>query len=209
MYRDDLEMIVTSLLDGESEVIETDERTWVHGAVRQRDRLVAVAGYCADHQGGDFIEIGCLHGGTTSRLAPVAVKHGRRIVCVDPWPQKCPLTGTDYGEDPFATFCGRMQEWSETWQEAVDIIRASSLEADTIAQIASRELVFAFVDGLHSYEAAVSDIAAVGHCNMVIAVDDVLWSEDVMRAAQEGAAKLGREWFHNPLCREGYILPSE
>lgn len=179
-----------------------ETRLWVQGSIQQRERLSAVAEWCVRNHPGDLIEIGCLHGGTTVHLADIAQSHGRHVICVDPWPPKCPLTNTDYGPDPFAIFKERLQPW---W-DILDVFKTSSMDAATVPAIKSRPLAFAFVDGLHSYEATLSDIKTVSHCSGVIAVDDVLWSEDVRRAYDEGAKLIKRRkvWLeHN---REGYLV---
>jgi hypothetical protein len=198
---DDIVQIVLANTGGEAERIATDNRQWVHGCLKQRDRIAAVAEYCAHRCAGDIIEIGCLHGGTTRYLAPIAQKYNRRIICVDPWPTKCPLTNTDYGADPFGQFKAAMQEW---W-DLLDIVKTESQYPGTVAFIKSRPLCFAFVDGMHTYECAKTDIATVAHCTGVICVDDVLWEPGVKRAFVEGAASLGKQAYHSELCREGWI----
>ena len=200
---DEIVAMVAERSNLEADGYRTDDRTWVNGSIQQRDRIAAIADYAARRWAGDFIEIGCLHGGTTRRLASVARLHGRRIVCVDPWPSKCPIAGTDYGKDPFATFKAAMLDW---W-DLLDIIKASSMDAATIAAVKTRPLCFAFVDGLHTYEAAASDIATVAHCIGIIAVDDIGWEPGVARAFWEGAGNLSRDALHNKLNREGYIGP--
>lgn len=200
---DDIAKIVNDNLQGERERIETDPRTWVHGCLRQRERIAAVAEYCAQHWSGDFVEIGCLHGGTTRHLAPIARRHSRRIVCVDPWPSKCPLTNTDYGPDPYGQFITTMADWIDL----LDILKTKSQEPATIAYIQTRPLCFAFVDGMHTYECASADIATVAHCVGVVCVDDILWEPGVKQAFWESALKLQRMGLENNLCREGWLVP--
>ena len=199
---DDIVQIVNDNVGGEAERIRCDPRKWVWGCLHQRDRIAAVAEYCVERYAGDIIEIGCLHGGTTRYLGPIARKYNRRIVCVDPWPTKCPLINTDYGPDPFGQFSAAMQEW---W-DLLDIIKAESQVASTVELIKSRPLCFAFVDGMHTYGCARVDIATVSHCAGVICVDDVLWEPGVKQAFLEGGASLGRQAYHSELCREGWMV---
>lgn len=195
--------LIEANVAGERERIQTDERVWIHGCLRQRDRIAAIAAYCAQNWPGDFIEIGCLHGGTTRYLAEVARRFGRRILCVDPWPTKCPLTNTDYGPDPYGTFRAAMAEW---W-DILDVFKTESQNVATVAAIKARPLAFAFVDGMHTYEAARADIATVAHTAGVICVDDTLWEAGVGRAFEEGATALRREAVSRFYCRESWLIP--
>lgn len=153
--------------------------------------------HCAERFPGDLIEIGCLTGETTRLLCRVAAKYDRRVVCVDPWEagtQNC--TGDEYD-----LFLQNTQEY----RHLTDIIRASSQEPSTIQQIKSRQLSFAFVDGLHMPDACASDIKAVSHCNGIVCVDDLLWSQPLKARFIQTADELSGEYFIHPLLREGYL----
>lgn len=170
------------------------------GSLHQRERLASVAEYCIKGWGGDLLEIGCFLGETTRKLAEVAKKYNRRIIALDPWElgtQNC--QGGEY-----ETFLKNI----EPYKDVVDIIRLSSLDEKAIAMVKSRQLCFAYVDGLHTYDACLKDIETVAHCQSIIAVDDLLWCADVERAFQKGAEVIGRSKLHLPLCREGYLVPS-
>jgi hypothetical protein len=80
------------------------------------------------------------------------------------------------------------------------------LDPQTIAKIKNKQLCFAFVDGLHTYEACLQDIQTVAHCFGVIAVDDTTWSPDVVRAFREGSALTNRNSLCIPVLRESYLL---
>ena len=177
-----------------------DVKLGLRGSLQQRKRLALVAEYCIKGWGGDLIEIGCFHGETTRKLAEVAKKYDRRIIALDPWEpgtQNC-----DGGE--YETFLKNI----EPYKDVVDIIRLSSLDEKAIAMVKNREFCFAFVDGLHTYDACLKDIETVAHCQGIIGVDDLLWSADVERAFQKGAEVIGRSKLYLPVCREGYLVPS-
>jgi len=194
-----LSKAIDRMLEGEREEIDTDDRSWVHGSIQQRVRLVWAADYCCARFPGDIVEIGCLHGGTTKLLAPIAKRYDRRVICVDPWIH-LPYYGP---RDPYEIFCEVMQPW---W-DVLDIVKMSSLDLSAIRYVQERPLAFAFVDGEHGYEACRSDIETVAHCAGLVAVDDVLWSIELMQAFKDGAHLVGREAIHNELCREGWLLP--
>jgi|YNPNPStandDraft_1061719.scaffolds.fasta_scaffold43130_2 predicted O-methyltransferase YrrM len=172
----------------------------MHGSNQQRQRVAEIAEMCARRHPGDFVEIGAYLGETTNRLAEVARKHHRRVIAVDPWEpgtQNC--EGWEY-----EAFLQNI----EPYADIVEVVRASSLDKSTKALISERALCFAFVDGLHTYEACLSDIRTVAHTRGIIVVDDVLWSNELMRAFRRGAYFTRRIPVHHPLCREGYLLPS-
>lgn len=173
-------------------------KPWAYGSIQQRDRIEQVAHYCAERWPGDLIEIGCYYGATTLRLLKAARKYERRVIGIDPWKvgtQNC--TGGEYKE---------FMENVRPWIDILDIVKKSSQDKAATDYVAERELCFAFIDGLHTYKAAYSDILTVGHCAGVIAVDDILWNDGVSRAFAEGAERLGRQIFRHKLCREGYLL---
>jgi len=171
--------------------------THMHGSNQQRQRIALIAELCAQRYPGDLVEIGAYIGQTTVRLAEVARKYHRRVIAVDPWEpgtQNC--EGWEY--DAFL-------QNIEPYADIVDVVRASSLDKSTKALIAKRPLCFAFVDGLHTYDACLSDICTVAHAGIIV-VDDVLWSDELMRAFRHGAYKTRRIPVHHPLCREGYLI---
>ena len=89
----------------------------------------------------------------------------------------------------------------------VDVVRRSSLEAEVKALVAKRELAFAYVDGLHTYYAALSDIQMVSHCRGIIAVDDVSYGFQIMLALRHAAHALHRSAVYASPCKEGYLIP--
>ncbi|MGK7922409.1 MAG: class I SAM-dependent methyltransferase [Trichodesmium sp.] len=168
------------------------------GSFHQRQRVAKVAEYCVQTWDGDLIEIGCFQGETTKLLAEVAQKYNRRLMAVDPWAigtQNC--QGGEY-----ETFLKNI----EPYKANVDIVRLSSLDKKAIELIKNRELCFAFVDGLHTYDACLSDIKTVAHYQGVIAVDNILWNPEVDSAFHKGAEIIQSRKLYLPICREGYLL---
>jgi len=136
----------------------------------QSDRIREVARLCAGAYPGDLVEIGCHTGGTTRELGIVAREHGRRVIAVDPWEENPPI---------YDDFLRRTKEYGDL----IDVIRLPSQNGEAVKQIKARPLCFAFVDGLHEYEALACDIRTVAHCVGVIAVDDVNWRPNDLRKA--------------------------
>lgn len=170
------------------------------GSLQQRERIALVAELCAQRHLGDLIEIGAHLGKTTTKLAEVAQRYHRRVIVVDPWE---PGTQNSQGWE-YDAFLQNIEPYADT----VDVVRASSMEKDTISLVRSRALCFAFVDGLHTYKACFSDIRTVSHTTGIIVVDDILCRDYLMFAFRRGAGLTGRVALHHPLCREGYLLPS-
>jgi len=139
---------------------------WSLGSIQQRERLALVAELCARRYAGDFVEIGAYEGETTRRLAEVARKYpNRRVIVVDLWkPGIGPVKGGEY-----STFLKNM----EPYADIIDVMRGSSLDKDIMSLVRERPLAFAFVDGLHTYAACLSDIRTVSHTLGAIAVDDI------------------------------------
>lgn len=162
-----------------------------HGEIQQRERIQAVAEFVALEHAGDFVEIGCLHGSTTVLLADVARRFGRRVLAIDPFElgtQNC------FGGE-FEIFMRTI----EPYADVIDFYRLRSDDPHVIQELARREIALAFVDGLHTYDTCLGDIKSVGHAT-VIAVDDTLWSAEVRKAFEDGAALL-RE------SESGLVLP--
>jgi predicted O-methyltransferase YrrM len=175
----------------------TDKHSY--GGHRQSTRVAALAEWSVGEFPGDIVEVGSCSGVTTRLLAPIAQKAGRRVIAIDPW-----ITGTqncDGGE--YETFLKNI----EPWKDVVDVWRVSSLEAATAERLRTRPLAFAFVDGLHTYDACTSDFALVGHTRGLIVGDDVRYNREVCLARRMAARRLGRRAVHLAQFREGYLTP--
>lgn len=191
---EELKELLETLTKGESKAGGT-----IGGARQLHVRLPAMANYAAERWLGDLLEIGCQSGSTTVKLAKIAREHDRRIIAVDPWEigtQNC--TGEEFEE-----FSRKM----EPCEDILDLVHLSSMDERAISFIKSRPLCFAYIDGLHTYEACFSDIQAASHCSGIIVVDDVFFLVQVFKAFLDAAYLTGRFHIHHPLCREGYLLP--
>ncbi|MBU0846869.1 class I SAM-dependent methyltransferase [Patescibacteria group bacterium] len=179
------------------------------GHLGNRPRLEVVAEYCAKKWPGDIAEIGVLHGNTHRLLAEVARKHGRRTIAVDPFNVDSPgYQKEGYGMNYYQYFLDNTEEWRDT----IDIVKLSSMDPKAIEYLENRPLCFAYVDGLHTYDACYSDILAVRHCAGIIAVDDIHIKDQVhklMKAFWDAATVLNRIPMDNSLSREGYLLPGD
>ena len=174
-----------------------DDRYWVYGGAQQRDRLEKVADWCAMTWPGDLVEIGCLTGAMTIRLAKIAKCHDKRLIAIDPWisgVQEC--KAGDYK---------RFLKNVEPFRDVIDVVRLSSQDERAMSIGKARKLCFAYVDGMHTYEAASSDILSVAHAQ-IIAVDDLLHNAGIRRAFVQGARQTGKSPVNLVLWREGYLI---
>lgn len=114
------------------------------------------------------------------------------MLVVDPWQpgtQNC--KGHEYGE-----FLKRTKRFAN-----IDVVRLDSRSEEARRHIGERELCFALVDGLHTYEAAKSDIEACSHAS-VVAVDDTNWNDGVRQAYEEASGRK-KVWCAG---RESYLV---
>ena len=171
------------------------------GGLWMKERVCEIAEVCAEKFPGDFVEIGAYLGQTTRGLAEIARQFGRRVLVIDPWePGTQSCQGWEYNVFLRST---------KGYSDIIDVHRIASFEDEAIDIIKSRELCFAFVDGLHIYESALSDIEAWSHCRGAIAVDDLPNCIDVWDAFMEGANVTGRVPLWRKYHREGYLLPRQ
>ncbi len=168
---------------------------WRWGWIQQRERLAAVARQCVTDYEGDIVEIGCQEGLTTKLLCRVARQYNRRVIAIDPW--QIGTQACEGGE--YEKFLVNI----EPYKDIVDILRLPSQDIAVAEYFTDKKLCFAYVDGLHTNIACTSDIRTVSHARC-IAVDDILWSGDLLMAYMDSL----KSSFHvrHPYCREGYIL---
>ena len=168
---------------------------WRWGWVQQRERLAAVAEWCASKCEGSIVEIGCQEGLTTKLLGAVARKHNRRVIAVDSW---IPGTsGCEGGE--YEKFLANI----ELYQDIIEVLRLPSDDVRVSNRLVNEQLCFAYVDALHTTVACAQDIRIVSHASC-IAVDDILWDGAVLVAYMESFR--ARLHVRHPYCREGYLL---
>lgn len=165
------------------------------GGKFKRERLLEIARFSARRWPGDFLEIGCLGGGTTLELARLASEFSRRVIAVDPW-----VVGGIVKLHHYGDFLCRIAPYANI----VDVIKDFSQSPDVVNYIKKQELAFVYIDGEHTNEACSTDLDTVSHCRGVIAVDD-LWQ--VETAFIEGAMRLNRIPIYHSTLAEGYLLP--
>lgn len=159
---------------------------------RLRERIADIARFACEHFGGDLLEIGGYAGETTRLLAEIAREYGRRVLVVDPWEpgtQNC--CGKEYPQFLRNTLA---------YADIIDVVRLPSQHENAFNAIRGRTLAFAFVDGLHTYDGAASDLFACDHA-AVICMDDIRWNDGLKRLFEE-SPKL-KAWNYG--CREGYL----
>lgn len=168
---------------------------WHWGTTRIRGpRVAEIAALAAINFPGNITEIGAERGLTTIHLVKVAERYHRKMIVVDPWDVTAPACFPGYYEE----FMGRMTQY----MHLLEVVRMDSRSKEAKG-ILGQPLSFAFVDGLHTYEACKSDILATYHAG-IICVDDVQNNWKMMRAFTEGAE--GRRMIAHPWCKEKYIL---
>lgn len=177
------------------------DNIYSRGANKQRERIWLVAEQCAKACPGDFVEIGAYHGETTVGLCRVAKRYGRRVIVIDPY--ELGTQNIDTGNE-YQTFLNNTSEF----RDLIDHYKMSSLDPHVIEMLKTRQLCFAFVDGLHTYEAAISDLQAVSHTKGIVALDDVTWSSGVNQAGREFASQTWRG-LHVDGNREMYFIRSQ
>ena len=194
--RDVIDILTAYSKDEEAWYYTSPESDYWHwGMTRYRgQRVAAVADLAASNFPGAIAEVGCERGLTTIHLAEVARKYGRRLIAVDPWDITKPACFEGYYEE----FIERMRPY----EHLLDVVRLDSRNPKA-KRVLLQPLCFAFVDGLHSCEACLSDIGAVYHAG-IIAVDDVQNNWRMMLAFTEGAGN--RRKIAHPWCKEKYIL---
>lgn len=179
--------VLKQLLNRYESVERTSDETRVHvyGATYQRPRLVAVLEYCFSCGPGDAIEIGCMGGGTSKVLAAACQRYGRKLVCVDPWKNMPGYDWIDF-EAHYPVFLKVMRPY----MDVIEIIKLPSQDAAAIAMIQQHEYAFAFVDGDHAYQPALTDLHTVlPLVTCAVASDDHRYDTRVQQANLEAAAE--------------------
>jgi 3D (Asp-Asp-Asp) domain-containing protein len=190
--KDSVWRIVNSLVSKELPLNIPVSEPWARGSVQQDLRMMAIAKMAMTEYPGDFCEIGCMAGGTTSGMARIAKEFGRRVIAVDPWIPN----GSDCSVDSFYKFCAN----TFPWKDIIDVIKLPSEDKEAIRYVKSRPLAFAYVDGRHDKEHVARDLETVSYAK-VICVDD-LWNNELLNAFNQ----YPRNKIWNPLTKEGYLI---
>ncbi len=137
---------------------------WTAGALAQRERIEHIATRALHEYAGDLVEIGAWLGQTTVCLARAAQVYARKVIVIDPYEdgtQNCGGQEYDFFADMVAPFGDTVQH-----------VRLRSQDQRVKDFLRAQEIAFAFVDGLHTYTAALDDLNTVSHAK-VIALDDM------------------------------------
>jgi predicted O-methyltransferase YrrM len=115
----------------------------------QRITLGVAAEDAVRNSGGNILEIGCAEGSTTCTFAEIAKKYGVKVYCIDPYSGA--QEGTESVYEEFKKVCSR-------YPDTIIHLRDSSLSEAAKQFIKDKHISFAFVDGLHTKDAAYSDV---------------------------------------------------
>jgi predicted O-methyltransferase YrrM len=160
--------------------------------------VAALADLALARHPGDILEIGARLGTTTCLLAPVARRHGRRVIVIDPW-----IPGTqDCDGSEYERFLGKTREF----QNGIDVWRCRSDAREVFDRMRGRELAFAFVDGLHTYDACMSDFLLVRGTRGLVVADDARYNLEVCLAARIRAREFGWRVVQPRSLKEAYLF---
>ena len=169
------------------------------GSVLQRDRIEHMAEMCCLRGPGDLIEIGCYVGGTSSRLAMIARKYQRKLVCVDNW-----KGGDSYHLDQMGEMFTRDMQ---SFLDVLIVLKGDAHEQSIIDQIKLRQYCFAFSDDGHEYEYHLSELnTLMPIVSDLIMVDDI-YLPDVRRAIADSIqAHAGWNEHTDTRLRESWLI---
>ena len=124
---------------------------------------------------GDILEIGALTGTSTRVLCESAKRKNRIVHVIDPW------DGREAGDDGmYQMFLARTSSYNN-----LKVLKVSSTSSEAAEYIKNLKLSFCLVDGLHTYDYAMSDLKVAEESisdSGVICLDDINIPE-VKRAA--------------------------
>lgn len=134
--------------------------------IQRRVRWVRIAREAMLYAPGDIAEIGAMEGDSTVPFCEIAEQFGQHVLAVDPW---TPKTQNCRGHE-YDVFMDRTARWRVNG--VLKVLRAPSRSAEAIRALAYMQWAFALVDGLHKYDAVLSDVLAVQRAR-VICLDDM------------------------------------
>jgi cephalosporin hydroxylase len=171
------------------------------GSVLQRQRIQDMADRCCNRRDGDLIEVGVYAGGTSTLLAQVARKYGRKLICVDNW-----KGGDSYELDKIGRiFKSDMAQYADV----LILIEDDAHAPRVIEQIQSRRYCFAFSDDGHSFEAHVSELETLlPVTDGLICVDDTSYPgvTDAIQSVLLSGNFPGWEWLIDRRLREDWLV---
>jgi predicted O-methyltransferase YrrM len=130
---------------------------------------------------GRIVEIGCLHGRSTSMLVQAAGVYKAKVTSIDPFyptPNSKPTS-------------------ARTWRNNLEAVGLEApelleMESHTAAGVYKEEIGFLFIDGAHDYEHIKQDIA---DWNPKIMVNGVMAFHDMFTPHISGVAQAVTEWW--------------
>lgn len=134
-------------------------------------RIASIADDVIKIKGGNIVEIGGGYGASTKPLCIVAEKYNLNVIVVDPfesgWDNMPPSYRYDFSK--FMQMCNNFVE-----KNVLQLIKKSSLDPSVYRDLSdSTPIAFAYVDGLQTEEAVLSDLNMMKDLNVeVIGVDD-------------------------------------
>lgn len=167
------------------------------GSTYLRERLAIIAERACRDWAGDLVEIGCLNGSATVRLAQVARIHNRRVIAVDPFIPNSQNISADARE--YKIF----KESIKPYEDVIDFLKKDSRDPEVAEYLRTRELAFCYIDGLHEYGAVVNDIKICFHSKL-LAIDDWTWNNEVKQGWYDATGNRAR--VELPYLHEGYLI---
>lgn len=115
----------------------------------QRLTLGLAAEEAVKNSGRNILEIGCAEGWATCTFAEIAKKYGVKVYCIDPY------SGAQEGSE---SVYSEFKKTCERYPDTIIHLRDSSLSQSAKDFVKDKHISFSFVDGLHTKDAAYSDI---------------------------------------------------
>ncbi len=146
-----------------------------NGAQGRTIRIRDMLPYLLDVVQGDLVEIGAGIGVTTVAMLMSTVKRGRTIVVIDPWEDEFDGHANVYTYKEFQAVISSYSVYDTQFipDRHLYVSRMRSQDARAAELVGeAKPLAFAFIDGLQTYEAVLSDLELVNGA-AVICVDDI------------------------------------
>lgn len=137
----------------------------VHWDVERMSRHKLLLPQILEKVDGDILEIGAHRGDSTRMLCEIAEKFNRKVYVIDPWDGRQEGNNDVYGE-----FCTNTADCKN-----LIVHRMGSEKPEAFEAVKDIKLAFLFIDGMHSYDAVVSDFTKFRKLlsdKAVICVDD-------------------------------------
>ena len=150
--------------------------------VERTSRLQILLPQILEKVEGDILEIGAHRGASTRMFCEIAEKFGRKVYVIDPWDGRQEGAPEIYNEF-LAVTCNCKN---------LTVHRMGSEDPRAFEAVKDVKLAFLFIDGLHSYDAVVSDFTKYRKLlsdKAVVCVDDwtgpYSFSDAIRRAVRE------------------------